>query len=87
MKTGDFNGDGVVDILTLHSEVKVRRCYTPTLYLCQVKDGRVTVKCEFIWLMWGEEIVSVGKFLIYHSFLADEKMDNTSSISLPLVLE
>ena len=49
VRTGDFNGDGVVDILTLVpvSEVKVRRCYMPTLYLCHVTDdGRVTVNGE-----------------------------------------
>lgn len=49
VRTGDFNGDGVVDILTLVpvSEVKVRQCYVPTLYLCHVTDdGRVAVSSE-----------------------------------------
>ena len=49
VRTGDFNGDGVVDILTLVpvSEVEVRRCYTPILYLCHVTDdGRVAVNGE-----------------------------------------
>ena len=50
VKIGDFNGDGVVDILTLHSEVRVRRCYTPTLHLCQVTDGRVTMRSEFMYM-------------------------------------
>ena len=51
VRTGDFNGDGVVDILTLVpvSEVEVRRCYTPTLYLCHVTDdGRVAVNGELM---------------------------------------
>ena len=49
VRTGDFNGDGVVDILTLHSEVEVHHCYTPTLHLCEVTDDRVAVKSKWVY--------------------------------------
>ena len=50
VRTGDFDGDGVVDILTLHgdgrsSEVKGHRpCYTAIVHRCRVVDDKdVTV--------------------------------------------
>lgn len=57
VRTGDFDGDGVVDILTLHdvvpsSEYKVHhRCYVATVHWCMVVDDGVTIHGK--WLLEG----------------------------------
>lgn len=51
VKVGDFDGDGVVDILTLHSEVGGRQCYTPTLHLCEVTGDRIAVKSGLTFIL------------------------------------
>lgn len=47
VRTGDFDGDGVVDILTLHSVPKDSSCYTARLHWCTVTgNGGVTVSSK-----------------------------------------
>ena len=56
MRTGDFDGDGVVDILTLHrvhpsSDSNTIKCYDATVHWCEVDKGSVAVrgKCIHAW--------------------------------------
>ena len=53
VRTGDFDGDGTIDILTLHDvrfsldvETGGSKCYTAIVHWCMVGGGSVTVQCH-----------------------------------------